>query len=73
MDNENNFDNEKKKELDIEKLKKLSDVKNEIFRKYDLIMKLYNIYDNDIDNGNGMLNDINGNNKNNELFFKKIK
>jgi len=58
MDNENNFDNEKKKELDIEKLKKLSDVKNEIFRKYDLIMKLYNIYDNDIDNGNGMLNDI---------------
>ena len=58
MDNENIFDNEKKKELDIEKLKKLSDVKNEIFRKYDLIMKLYNIYDNDIDNGNGMLNDI---------------
>jgi hypothetical protein len=58
MDNENNFDNEKKKELDIEKLKKLSDVKNEIFRKYDLIMKLYNIYDNDIENGNGMLNDI---------------
>ena len=58
MENENNFDNEKKKELDIEKLKKLSDVKNEIFRKYDLIMKLYNIYDNDIDNGNGMLNDI---------------
>jgi hypothetical protein len=58
MDNENNFDNEKKKEVDIEKLKKLSDVKNEIFRKYDLIMKLYNIYDNDIDKGNGMLNDI---------------
>ena len=58
MDNENNFDNEKNKELEIEKLKKLSDVKNEIFRKYDLIMKLYNIYDNDIDNGNGMLNDI---------------
>ena len=58
MDNENKFDSDKKKELDIEKLKKLSDVKNEIFRKYDLIMKLYNIYDNDIDNGNGMLNDI---------------
>ena len=50
-------DNKKKKDFDIEKIKQLSYVKNEIFRKYDLIMKLYNIYDRDIDNVNGMLND----------------
>ena len=50
-------DNKKKKDFDIEKIKQLSYVKNEIFRKYDLIMKLYNIYDRDIDIVNGMLND----------------
>ncbi len=50
-------DNKKKKDFDIEKIKELSYVKDEIFRKYDLIMKLYNIYDRDIDNVNGMLND----------------
>ena len=50
-------DNKKKKDFDIEKIKELSYVKDEIFRKYDLIMKLYNIYEKDIDNANGMLND----------------
>ena len=50
-------DNKKKKDFDIEKIKQLSYVKNEIFRQYDLIMKLYNIYEKDIDNANGMLND----------------
>ncbi len=50
-------DNKKKKDFDIEKIKELSYVKDEIFRKYDLIMKLYNIYENDIDNANGMLNE----------------
>lgn len=50
-------DNKKKKDFDIEKIKQLSNIKNEIFRQYDLIMKLYNIYENDIDNANGMLNE----------------
>jgi len=50
-------DNKKKKDFDIEKIKQLSNIKNEIFRQYDLIMKLYNIYEKDIDNANGMLND----------------
>jgi hypothetical protein len=50
-------DNKKKKDFDIEKIKQLSNIKNEIFRQYDLIMKLYNIYEKDIDNANGMLNE----------------
>jgi hypothetical protein len=50
-------DNKKKNDFDIEKIKQLSNIKNEIFRQYDLIMKLYNIYEKDIDNANGMLND----------------
>ena len=50
-------DDKKKKDFDIEKIKQLSNIKNEIFRQYDLIMKLYNIYEKDIDNANGMLND----------------